>query len=452
MKASLKKNLNNAEYFRLPQMYTDSTFQEMQRAVSEKYAQYMAGPFPESEHQKPYENDGDYQATENDYVPWQYPPWNWPPWITPKWEWPQGDDITPNCLALWNKLFPGWKTGARLVKPRSSEWGALQQLDHAGCLKYIPRYCCPNVWEVEKGAVPNKNKRASGEASILGPSEVEAGQTVEYEYIHAQGGCTYSWDAVKGNITSGTYTAPNVLVDTEDTISVHPFMGDDSAATCAERKIKIKMAGCGAAVPSPTSLQMSVSTTQQLTVANAVVGAVYSWVITAGGGSFSNGTPTTIDYTSAATNAECANNATIELRRGTVVCGTVRIAVNAGGDVPTWQAIAISTGDCPFGGLCQSGGCYDHNADLGCGTWSHPWYCGVWMKTWKCDGTFVNREPFNLQWCKTNYPPGLDGCTTVPSGCTTCGSLNGVSIPCSGTTDIRSAAMKTAGCCPIQLM
>jgi hypothetical protein len=439
MKASLKKNLNNAEYFRLPQMYTDSTFQEMQRAVSEKYAQYMAGPFPESEHQKPYENDGDYQATENDYVPWQYPPWNWPPWITPKWEWPQGDDITPNCLALWNKLFPNWKTGARLVKPiRGGEWDALQQLDHAGCLKYIPRFCCVRPY------------KGSGE-QIQGPDEVNSGATATFSFFEVQG-CTYSWDAKVGRIIDGSYTAPNVAVDTDDEISIHPFMGDDSSQICAKKKIKIKMAGCGAAVPSPTSLQMQVSTTQTLTVANPVAGVTYSWVITAGGGSFSNETATTIDYTSAATNAECANNATIELRRGTVVCGTVRIAVNAGGDVLTWQAIAISTGDCPFGGSCQSGGCYNHNADLGCGTWSHPWYCGVWMKTWKCDGTFVNREPLDLQWCKTNYPPGLDGCTTVPSGCTTCGSLNGVSIPCSGTTDIRSAAMKTAGCCPIQLM
>jgi hypothetical protein len=431
MKASLKKNLNNAEYFRLPQMYTDSTFQEMQRAVSEKYAQYMAGPFPESEHQKPYENDGDYQATENDYVPWQYPPWNWPPWITPKWEWPQGDDITPNCLALWNKLFPGWKTGARLVKPRSSEWGALQQLDHAGCLKYIPRYCCPNVWEVEKGAVPNKNKRASGEASILGPSEVEAGQTVEYEYIHAQGGCTYSWDAVKGNITSGTYTAPNVLVDTEDTISVHPFMGDDSAATCAERKIKIKVAGCGTAVPSPTSLQMPVSTTQQLTVANAVVGAVYSWVITAGGGSFSNETPTTIDYTSPATNVNCANNTTIELRRGASVCGTVRIAIHAGGD--TEPALYV-----PQGPYCGS---------------SFNWYSLQDTKSYGCDGAY---KAIQVNTCGSCYGQSCThptpDCVSVLDVCTNCGNYGGVPIACTGTTDVRSAARKTAGCCPIQLM
>jgi hypothetical protein len=398
MKASLKKNLNNAEYFRLPQMYTDSTFQEMQRAVSEKYAQYMAGPFPESEHQKPYENDGDYQATENDYVPWQYPPWNWPPWITPKWEWPQGDDITPNCLALWNKLFPNWKTGARLVKPiRGGEWDALQQLDHAGCLKYIPRFCCVRPYK----------------------DEVNSGATATFSFFEVQG-CTYSWDAKVGRIIDGSYTAPNVAVDTDDEISIHPFMGDDSSQICAKKKIKIKMAGCGAAVPSPTSLQMQVSTTQTLTVANPVAGVTYSWVITAGGGSFSNETATAIDFTSPATNEHCTENATIELRRGTVVCGTVKIAINA--YVPSIEAYDIKIGceDAPTS-TCAAGN----------------YHCCTYYK-YNCSGTYIGP----LAYCSGGNP-----CSDTTSEWS-CGYI---CIHAPAFIDKRSDSQKHDGCCPIQL-
>jgi hypothetical protein len=441
MKKSLKQNVNNSEYFRLSQMYTDSTFQEMQKAVSEKYAQYMAGPFPESEHQKPYENDGDYQMTEDTYIPWQYPPYTFPPWTPPRWPDPPLPGIakgpTPNCKAIWDKYIASLGPG---LTARTHSY-LIYEMVKAGCTEYLPFFCCPNVWTTEGNsrtpAAIAKRKRASGELSIIGPAEVESGSTSQYTYIHAQRGCGYSWSAGVGRVVDGTYVAPVVSKDTSDFISVTPFMSDDNAIPCATRKVKILAAGCGAAVPSPTSLQMQVGTTQTLTVVNPVAGTTYSWVITAGGGSFSNETATTIDYTSAATNAECTNNATIELRRGTAVCGTVGIAVNA-------VSAASRVGKEYLCIECTSSagvhGCRAYFRSFGCnGTWVAPGCCTV-----SCDNggtaglSYDNYDWYTSEWTYPNCH--TDGCFTDPT-CPHAGDIK----------NDRTPAQKTAGCCPIQL-
>jgi hypothetical protein len=271
MKKRLKQNVTSSEYFRLPQMYIEATFQEMQKSVSEKYVQYVAGLFPESEHQKPYESDGDYQQVENAYVPWEYPPYSFDPWEPSPWvpspykpnpypHYPgpeppanpkdiaakdiaakkkadedipddkKSDIPTPLCKAAWARYLEEIK-GLYLDARQHSI--AIYNLVKSGCTRYVPFLCCPNVWEVKEGEALNKRKRASGESSIIGPSEVEPGQTVQYDYIHAQPGCSYTWDAKLGRVVSGTYTAPTGSDGKTDSISVTPFMSDDNAVPCA---------------------------------------------------------------------------------------------------------------------------------------------------------------------------------------------------------------------------
>ena len=420
MNSRLKRNVTNNEFFRLPQMNQEKSFVEMQLSVSESYAQYMLGPFPESEHQKPYDNDGDYQNVENDFAPWGYP--SYIPYDYPGMDWPGFElpEMSPNCVGMWERYFGNWKGGV----PRDWMYAGIGAMLDAGCMKYIPRYCCPNVWEVKAGDIPNKNKRAAGSASIIGPAEVKSGETVEYKYIHATKGCTYNWDAKQGWIVSGTYTAPTVTEETTDTISVHPFMGDDASATCAERKIKITP-GCPGII-GYTTQQMSVNGTQELTVTDGSESDTYTWSV-AGGGSIAPETGLTVTYTAPSTNAECASNPTISLSCGGNVLDTLKIAVNA----LSSSANAVT--------LCENRVCPP------CGTYFG--YCGSCLKAYYCSG-------------EARYAGNDINCQCIGWGPDPPNDANGNSGQCAervppyavGWADVRTTEMKTAGCCPAQLL
>ena len=410
-----RANVTGGEALRLPQMHQNDTYQEMQQAVSESYAQQQIGPFPESEHQKPYENpEADYQQLENAYAPWSplpYQPFGMPEFAKQS---ENDDDI---CLSAWDK-FLATLSGAHVSE--DIYWRALNELASIGCLQYVPRFCCPNVWEVEEGQPKHKGKRASGDASIMGPGQVVSGESAEYTYLHAQPGCSYSWSAKKGYMVAGEYVAPNVSADTTDDISVYPFMGDDRSKICATRRIKITTGECGTATPSPTILQMGVGTTQTLTILTPTAGAVYTWVIVSGGGSLTNETLTTIDYVAPSENGYCANNPTIELRRGGNVCGTVKIAINA--SPPLVEAMRTKKG------------CEDAPTDTCVAGNSH---CCTFLR-YDCAGTYIG-------------PVAVASGDNVP-----CSSPESqIAAACRDAADMydnRTELMKAEGCCPIQLL
>jgi hypothetical protein len=418
MKKRLQPNVNNAEYFRLTQMYEGETFQDMQRSISEKYAQFMAGPFPESEHQKPYESGGDYQQVEDGYVPWQYPPYRPPPWTPPKWP-PQAmgdEEPTPNCQTKWDDFVRSLQGGVMSAKRYDM---ALSDLIKSGCTKYLPNFCCPNVWEVEAGQAKSKKKRASGDSSIIGPAEVESGSTVQYSYIHGQPGCSYTWSANRGRVVGGTYTAPVVIAETTDEISVTPFMSDDNASPCATRKIKIKVAGdCVGEKIIVLTPTMIVGQTQQLGVLNGQPGRTYQWAVS-GGGTITQGG----FYQAPAANVDCQYVATVTLGVNGKNCDATSIAISY---VTNPNIVA-----------------YQKRTNLVCTSQAGVPVCAWYYDSYNCGGQKIVGMSGYL-WCGGNPYQGWncnnpqDKCENHPT--------------CAAFKDLRTAGMKADACCPLELM
>lgn len=170
-----------------------------------------------------------------------------------------------------------------------------------------------------------------------------------------------------------------------------------------------------------TTQQMQVNEQQTLIVIGAQEGCTYNWAIASGGGSLSTDTGTSTIYTAPSTNAECANNPTITLSNGGIQCDVLELAVNA------WVAGGLAARYC-----CSF------------------WYAGNWRHCWQtvgCDGIYdLVCEPL----CVTM------GCTTSIWSCMfgadygTCADH----LPPyeEGVKDLRTAAMKTGGCCPWELL
>ncbi len=161
--------------------------------------------------------------------------------------------------------------------------------------------------------------------------------------------------------------------------------------------------GCsGAESIGYVSQQMGVNDIQSLTVVNGYPGRNYSFSVKSGGGSItSDGV-----YTAPATNAECANNPVIALKcpDGTEAA-TLKLAVDSGG--------------------------------YGC------------TLAWQ---TCCN---FSVYSCITSYncanEPGAPCFTYSSCQCAT-GLFSGASCGTEGTTDARTEAMITGGCCPAGLL
>lgn len=198
--------------------------------------------------------------------------------------------------------------------------------------------------------------------------------------------------------------------------------------------------GCTGISIGYTTQQMAVSTQQTLTAVGAVAGCTYNWAIASGGGSLSSGTGTSVVYTAPATNAECANNPTITLSCGGAQCDSLQIAVNA------------YTGNFAF----YVKRCYRN--------WSCipdvEEYCPI-VRSYR--GNCAGVETYLTVWCGGGYK------STPPVDCAFCAGLGRTSCavvaqlgcaydvmpstwPIDSPYDIRSAAYKTAGCCPAALL
>lgn len=202
-----------------------------------------------------------------------------------------------------------------------------------------------------------------------------------------------------------------------------------------------------------TTQQMATDEVQALTVVDPVAGCTYDWSIVSGGGSLSSSTGTSVNYTAPSENAECAQNPTITLSVGGSMCDSLSIAVNASEDTSVgYDYSNIDTFDTGFTECTQATGtctgCYisrvkrSHYAYLNCdGT--------VTPSGWRCGDPDSNTN-WTCEYCATDEtcPGSCAGQCVYPSNAeivTNC-------ISTRGAEDGRSAAQKTAGCCPAQLL
>ncbi len=187
-----------------------------------------------------------------------------------------------------------------------------------------------------------------------------------------------------------------------------------------------------------TSQQMSCSGTQALTALPATdADSCWIWSLS-GGGSLSATSGASVIYTAPATNANCANNATITLTNDKGATATLQIAVNCVSDPAEW-AIWENAWD-------------GTQAGWSCGAGAHVWQ----GKRLSCDGTLYGLVG-NCSSCDC-VPTGQciqDPTCTSPSIQATCcdhteACADGVCAV--RMKDVRSAAAKANGCCPAALL
>lgn len=366
-----------------------------------------------SEFQSPNESD-DYMKMDTSYDPFPG---------SPDWKGPYPDagkyreDYAESCLQLWQKLFPDWESGAR----------AMNQVDMVKYRQYAAK--CPTdlIWmkccAKDKTNYKGKNEPAS---KISGPDTVNHDDTKEYKLVPPlPAGCGEWWGADYGRCVGGTYTAPSS--GTTDRIYVDPLIPEAGVKHCAEKKIKLVASGTCASesIGISGTTQMSVGDTKTLTVLNSVVGKTYTWVISSGGGSVSPSTGTSTTYTAPASNANCLQNPTIQLKVGANVCDTTSFAVNnptETGAAAYYQwyrcdsAVACSP---PQPGRCMS--CLFNNNVICTGVATET--------TNSCMGSnceYLCSNPLLAKYCTDH--------------------------PARAVVDRRTPTMKTNGCCPYQLL
>ena len=237
-----------------------------------------------------------------------------------------------------------------------------------------------------------------------------------------------------------TYTAPPAGLDCVSPVRISLECDDEEVDAII---IAIKPCPATAAI-GYTTLQMQINGTQTLTAVPGAPGCgtpTYDWSVTANCGTLSSDTGDSVVYTAPADNANCLRNPTITLSCDGVELDTLQIAVNA--KISEDVATIIGSGECTYGGLCTVGCCPKDNPACYCGQWSSPILCAVWKYKYRCNGTMFTKTTEDF--CANNYS---GNCGDVSSGCVNCGTFNGIIAACSGKTDVRSAALKTAGCCP----
>lgn len=196
-----------------------------------------------------------------------------------------------------------------------------------------------------------------------------------------------------------------------------------------------------------TTQQMSVNGTQNLK-ASGGGGGPYTWNITpAGGGSLSKTKTASGEvtiYTAPASNANCANNPTIQVIDFCLHTASLKIAVN--GDGNAGPAYEITRDYIDYSGACSCGG--------NCTLWVCP---HLTIRKSRCDGTFFSDASCTPAPTTGLYMvacPPIAGCATV--GCSTC-TPDTTSQNCNSTNfgvakDDRTGAMLAAGCCPAALL
>lgn len=192
---------------------------------------------------------------------------------------------------------------------------------------------------------------------------------------------------------------------------------------------KSECCGCEGISIGYTTQQMTVNEQQTLTALGAKDGCEYNWAVYSGGGSLSSNTGTSVVYTAPATNAQCANNPTIILSVGSTQCDSLRIAVDAVGAFSAYETPVTGTN----AGLTQSS---DPCPPNDCG-------CFVAWRKYYCNDNF---------WIQTNIDFGHAPCGCTGKYTTFCWEGEPCTPSCAAVWDTRTAAQKTAGCCPAALL
>jgi hypothetical protein len=291
---------------------------------------------------------------------------------------------------------------------------------------YVPHFCCRNGM------------------TISGSTSVEPNSETEYTVVFSDpwSGCDYDWNATDGYIVGGTFIAPSTPGVV--TISVTPFLADDMGEECATIDVTVE-SHCGGESIGYTTLQMSVSGSQTLTVVNPVTGKTYGWIASSGS---IDATGLSVTYTAPASNANCANNPTITLTCGGATTDTITIAINAYG----------ASGIGCFCEITNPGTCYvEHypSPDV----ISRIFWSGLYITKWalQCNGTVTLlgyigpiagvcycADPTSCCSCEGAYRSAL--WHTGDCLCSTEDAFTGL------WGDCRSSWQKAAGCCPDQLM
>ena len=166
----------------------------------------------------------------------------------------------------------------------------------------------------------------------------------------------------------------------------------------------------------------------------------FTWKITAGGGTLNTDAGISTIYTAPPTNPNCTNNATILLSCGNKSLDTLQIAINTYAD----NAVAYQIkdlGSCD-GPICWYGGAIgdpgDYKGPQSISTCDH----------YTCSG--AHRGHCSISLCCYTQP--TDVCESKID-CYTEAPWNRRCFegPC-GTVDMRTADMKTNGCCPEELL
>lgn len=238
----------------------------------------------------------------------------------------------------------------------------------------------------------------------------------------------YTWAITQGSGSldtsvefMATYAAPAGGEACESPVAINLYCFGDLRST-----IIITLNACPAAAHIDyADQQMLIDEEQTLSAGIDTPGCgtpVFDWAITAGGGTLSVSQGASTIYQAPHTNAECANNPTIELSCNGTLLDTLQIAVNASASygVAALECITHTCPPCPT----SSG------------------YCGCCRRTFRCWGAPIPNGSTTMCTCKWPY----QGKENWYAG--TC-AANGY---IDGFNDRRTPQLKTGGCCPAQLL
>jgi hypothetical protein len=208
---------------------------------------------------------------------------------------------------------------------------------------------------------------------------------------------------------------------------------------CAYKDITIE-GGCKGTAHATTP-QMTAGASQTLYIEGGSEGDTYYWSTTSG--SLSSPTGTSVTYTAPATNPNCVNNPTITVTCGGVVIDTLKLAVVAGytGYLAYRTSILTTPSTCRVSIVSHEYNCLGNDLSSniscdGCDCLGYdPVTCDCGGGTFFCTPEQVLARCTSLNRCGTQTVDGIP-----------------ITIKCSGTTDVRTAAAKAAGCCPAALL
>ncbi len=333
-----------------------------------------------SELLKPYYNPGNYQGMEYQAPP--MPPWT-PPNFPPEPPWTPPGEPPSDCKVGYrlSGILDGW----------------LRCLDEDNCVGYIFT-CAHKLISVQcLNCRIDRIEPLPGDEVLVVICSDENEITVDYWVNEGE----------QGN-ENHKFTKSRECV-CED--------ADEACVSCDN---------CTALSIGYTTQQMSCDGSQLLTATGGA--GCYEWSLTGGGGALSAATGKTTTYTAPSSNANCANNPTIQLKDYCGTIATLSLAINcyAGAEAATRDINGECYVSVPLG-------------STGCQVAENTYEAQCCSSLYKCDNSFKEKSNWTMCWGANPNPCGSGWCTTFCN-------------PEISITDIRTDAMKLGGCCPARLL